>query len=39
VFPKDANSDAHIGDVLTTKNSNNLVHASSRLVKQADIDN
>ena len=32
VLPKDANGNAHVGDVLTTDSRNTLVHASSRLV-------
>jgi mannose-1-phosphate guanylyltransferase/mannose-6-phosphate isomerase len=32
VLPKDANGNAHVGDVLTTNSRNTLVHASSRLV-------
>jgi mannose-1-phosphate guanylyltransferase/mannose-6-phosphate isomerase len=32
VLPKDANGNAHVGDVLTTDSHNNLVHAASRLV-------
>jgi len=32
VLPKDAQGNAHVGDVLTTDSRNTLVHASSRLV-------
>jgi mannose-1-phosphate guanylyltransferase/mannose-6-phosphate isomerase len=32
VLPKDAQDNAHVGDVLTTDSRNTLVHASSRLV-------
>jgi mannose-1-phosphate guanylyltransferase/mannose-6-phosphate isomerase len=39
VLPKDAQGNAHVGDVLTHNSSNTLVHASSRLVSLVGVDN
>jgi len=39
VLPKDANGNAHIGDVLTTDSRNTLVHATNRLVSLVGVDN
>lgn len=39
VLPKDANGNAHVGDVLLTDSSNTLVHATSRLVGVVGCDN
>jgi mannose-1-phosphate guanylyltransferase / mannose-6-phosphate isomerase len=39
VLPKDAQGNAHIGDVLTTESRNTLVHASSRLVSLVGVEN
>jgi len=39
VLPKDADGNAHLGDVLTTDSHNTLVHASNRLVSLVGIDN
>jgi mannose-1-phosphate guanylyltransferase/mannose-6-phosphate isomerase len=37
VLPKDAQGNAHVGDVLTYNSSNTLVHASSRLVSLVGV--
>jgi mannose-1-phosphate guanylyltransferase / mannose-6-phosphate isomerase len=37
LLPKDAQGNAHIGDVLTYNSSNTIVHATSRLVSLIDI--
>jgi mannose-1-phosphate guanylyltransferase/mannose-6-phosphate isomerase len=37
VLPKDAQGNAHVGDVLTHLSSNTLVHATSRLVTLVDV--
>jgi mannose-1-phosphate guanylyltransferase/mannose-6-phosphate isomerase len=39
VLPKDANGNAHQGDVLTTDSKNTLVHATSRLVSLVGVEN
>jgi mannose-1-phosphate guanylyltransferase/mannose-6-phosphate isomerase len=39
VLPKDAHGNANVGDVLSTDSHNNLVHANSRLVSLAGVDN
>ena len=39
VLPKDADGNAHVGDVLSTDSHNNLVHANSRLVSLVGVDN
>lgn len=39
VLPKDAQGNAHVGDVLATNSSNTLVHATSRLVALVGIQN
>jgi len=39
VLPKDAQGNAHLGDVLTTDSRNTLVHASSRLVSLVGVEN
>ena len=39
VLPKDANGNAHLGDVLTTDSKNTLVHATSRLVSLVGVEN
>ena len=39
VLPKDAQGNAHVGDVLSTDSHNNLVHANSRLVSLVGVDN
>jgi mannose-1-phosphate guanylyltransferase/mannose-6-phosphate isomerase len=39
VLPKDEHGNANVGDVLTTKCHNNLVHASSRLVGLVGVSN
>jgi len=39
VLPKDAQGNAHVGDVLATDSSNTLVHASSRLVALVGVQN
>jgi mannose-1-phosphate guanylyltransferase/mannose-6-phosphate isomerase len=39
VLPKDAQGNAHVGDVLTTDSLNTLVHASSRLVTLVGVSN
>lgn len=39
VLPKDADGNAHVGDVLTTGSRNTLVHASSRLVSLVGVEN
>ena len=39
VLPKDANGNAHQGDVITTHSSNTLVHAHSRLVSLVGVSN
>jgi mannose-1-phosphate guanylyltransferase/mannose-6-phosphate isomerase len=39
VLPKDAQGNAHVGDVLTTDSRNTLVHASSRLVTLVGVSN
>jgi mannose-1-phosphate guanylyltransferase/mannose-6-phosphate isomerase len=39
VLPKDAQGNAHVGDVLTYNSSNTLVHASSRLVSLVGVEN
>jgi mannose-1-phosphate guanylyltransferase/mannose-6-phosphate isomerase len=39
VLPKDAQGNAHVGDVLTHNSSNTLVHASSRLVCLVGVGN
>ena len=38
VLPKDANGNAHVGDVLLTDSRNTLVHATSRLVSLVGVD-
>lgn len=38
VLPKDAQGNAHVGDVLTHNSSNTLVHASSRLVSLVGVE-
>ncbi len=38
VLPKDANGNAHVGDVLSTDTRNTLVHATSRLVSLVGVD-
>ena len=38
VLPKDAEGNAHVGDVLTTNSRNTLVYASSRLVSLVGVD-
>jgi mannose-1-phosphate guanylyltransferase/mannose-6-phosphate isomerase len=38
VLPKDAQGNAHMGDVLTTDSRNTLVHASSRLVSLVGVE-
>jgi mannose-1-phosphate guanylyltransferase/mannose-6-phosphate isomerase len=37
VLPKDTQGNAHVGDVLTQNSSNNLVHATSRLVSLVGV--
>jgi len=39
VLPKDAQGNAHVGDVLATDSSNTLVHATSRLVALVGVQN
>jgi mannose-1-phosphate guanylyltransferase/mannose-6-phosphate isomerase len=39
VLPKDAQGNAHVGDVLTHHSSNTLVHATSRLVTLVGVQN
>ncbi len=39
VLSKDANGNAHLGDVLTTDSKNTLVHATSRLVSLVGVKN
>jgi mannose-1-phosphate guanylyltransferase/mannose-6-phosphate isomerase len=39
VLPKDANGNAHLGDVLSTDSKNTLVHATSRLVSLVGVEN
>ncbi len=39
VLPKDEQGNTHVGDVLTHKSSNNLVHATSRLVSLVGVSN
>lgn len=39
VLPKDEAGNAHLGDVLTSDCSNNLVHATSRLVSLVGVEN
>ena len=39
VLTKDAQGNAHVGDVLSTDSHNNLVHANSRLVSLVGVDN
>ncbi len=39
VLSKDANGNAHLGDVLTTDSKNTLVHATSRLVSLVGVEN
>jgi mannose-1-phosphate guanylyltransferase/mannose-6-phosphate isomerase len=39
VLSKDANGNAHLGDVLTTDSQNTLVHATSRLVSLVGVKN
>ena len=39
VLPKDAQGNAHVGDVMSTDSKNNLVHASSRLVSLVGVEN
>ena len=39
VLAKDANGNAHLGDVLTTDSKNTLVHATSRLVSLVGVEN
>lgn len=39
VLPKDADGNAHLGDVLTADSHNTLVHASNRLVSLVGVDN
>ena len=39
VLPKDADGNAHVGDVLSTDSHNNLVHANSRLVSLVGVEN
>ena len=39
VLPKDANGNAHVGDVLTADSNNTLVHATSRLVSLVGVEN
>jgi mannose-1-phosphate guanylyltransferase/mannose-6-phosphate isomerase len=39
VLPKDANGNAHLGDVLTADSKNTLVHATSRLVSLVGVKN
>lgn len=39
VLPKDAQGNAHLGDVLATDSSNTLVHATSRLVALVGVQN
>lgn len=39
VLPKDADGNAHLGDVLTTNSRNTLVHATSRLVSLVGVEN
>jgi mannose-1-phosphate guanylyltransferase / mannose-6-phosphate isomerase len=39
VLDKDANGNAHLGDVLTTDSKNTLVHATSRLVSLVGVEN
>jgi mannose-1-phosphate guanylyltransferase/mannose-6-phosphate isomerase len=39
VLPKDADGNAHFGDVLSTDSKNNLVHATSRLVSLVGVEN
>jgi mannose-1-phosphate guanylyltransferase/mannose-6-phosphate isomerase len=39
VLPKDADGNAHVGDVLTTASHNTLVHATSRLVSLVGVSN
>lgn len=39
VLPKDAEGNAHVGDVLTSDSRNTLVHASSRLVSLVGVEN
>lgn len=39
VLPKDAQGNAHVGDVLATDSSNTLVHASNRLVALVGVKN
>lgn len=38
-LPKDANGNAHLGDVLTNNSHNTFVHASSRLVSLVGVEN
>jgi len=39
VLPKDAQGNAHVGDVLSTDSSNTLVHATNRLVSLVGVEN
>lgn len=39
VLTKDNNGNAHLGDVLSAESSNNLVHATSRLVSMVGVSN
>lgn len=39
VLAKDDNGNAHLGDVLSAESSNNLVHATSRLVSMVGVNN